>query len=646
MKKLIAIALVMMLCISALSMAAFAAETFTVTVEMDSASAPYAWAWGDYGNAFSSWPGVPMTKDGDVWKIDVPMGTTGFIVNNGGSSKTKDISIPGTGDVTIQVSADFKTVKVEGQPDPEPIEGYYVTGSTSWLGNWAECNTAGKMTEVDGIYVKEFTGVAAGSYELKVNDGSWTNSWGNGGENYKFTVEADDTTVTVRFNPADNSVVVVLNGEEPTPGPVAYYVAGSAGLCGVEWDCAAEVNKMTEGEDGVWSIVYTGIVAGHYELKVTDGTWANSWGLGEDNFWIDVTGDEATVTVYFDPVEETVYTTVECMPGFDITPDADAYYVAGSAGLCGSEWACDDEANKMTEGEDGLWSITYTGVAAGDYEFKITDGTWDNTWGILNTDVAVGGDDATVTITFDPSDGTIIVDCAWIDPEPEYDAYYVAGSAGLCGSEWACDDEANKMTEGEDGLWSITYTGVAAGDYEFKITDGTWDNTWGILNTDVAVGGDDATVTITFDPSDGTIIVDCAWIDPEPEYDTYYVTGSTEWLGNWNECNEDGKMTLENGVWVKTFENVPAGSVELKVNVGNWSQAWGYNGVNFAFDVNEGDTVIVTFDPATEIVSVSINGDPYNPGTGDMSLAGVGLVLLVAAAGVVALVGKKKSFNV
>ena len=104
MKKLIAIALVMMLCISALSMAAFAAETFTVTVEMDSASAPYAWAWGDYGNAFSSWPGVPMTKDGDVWKIDVPMGTTGFTNQNFQTIKEpRKISLPKLLNIQIPV---------------------------------------------------------------------------------------------------------------------------------------------------------------------------------------------------------------------------------------------------------------------------------------------------------------------------------------------------------------------------------------------------------------------------------------------------------------------------------------------------------------------------------------------------------------
>lgn len=132
MKKLFAIAMVLTLCIGALSICSFAAEdTFTVYVTIDSETAPNAWAWGDYGNAFSAWPGVPMEQDGEYWKIEVPMGTTGFIANNG-TAQTADIKISGTGDAYITVSADFATYEVtadgEGTVEPPvdpqpPVEG-------------------------------------------------------------------------------------------------------------------------------------------------------------------------------------------------------------------------------------------------------------------------------------------------------------------------------------------------------------------------------------------------------------------------------------------------------------------------------------------------------------------------------------------
>ena len=358
MKKTIAIALVLMLCISALSISAFAAGTMTVTAEVPADwTTAYCYYWVD-GGAAASWPGIEMTKSGNNWTANIPADSNRVIITAGASGpQTLDLVVEAGKNVTVVLGAmqgGKYTASVNGVAPEAPVApgGYYVTGSTDVFSNWAQCNEAGKMTESNGIFVKEFTGVAAGDYELKVNDGTWINSWGVDGQNVVFNVAEANSTVIVKFNPADGSVVVEVNG------------AGA------------------------------------------------------------------------------------------VTP-----------------------------------------------------------------------------------------------PAP-----------------------------------------------------------------------------------------------PAVEYDAYYVTGSTEWLGNWAQCNEAGKMTEENGVFVKTFENVTAGAVELKVNVGSWAADWGFNGNNFAFEVAEGDTVTVTFNPATQTVSVAVNGVNVNPGTGDMSLAGVGIALLAATAGLVALVGKKKEF--
>jgi hypothetical protein len=257
-----------------------------------------------------------MEKDGNLWKIDVPVGTTGFIVNNGNGVQTSDIAIPGDADVTIKVSADYKNVEVVGFVAP-PSDGYYVTGSSVIFGDWAQKNEAGKMTESNGIFVKEFKNVTPGNYSIKVNDGTWNNSWGGNGENgnYDFSL-TEKATVTVKFNPADNSVIVEINGknaagDEPVNPPAppatfdAFFVAGTGALCnGKEWDPAAAENAMTKGEDGIWTITYTNVPAGEYEVKVTAGSWDNNWGAngaanGENvKFSIEEAGD---ITVKFNP---------------------------------------------------------------------------------------------------------------------------------------------------------------------------------------------------------------------------------------------------------------------------------------------------------------------------------------------------------
>lgn len=89
--------------------------------------------------------------------------------------------------------------------------------------------------------------------------------------------------------------------DEPT---VLYYVAGVAELTGYNWDPAGA--QMTDDGDGTWSITFTGIAAGSYEFKVTNGTWDLSYNLeGEamglgTNAVVNVEVDNATVIIGFD----------------------------------------------------------------------------------------------------------------------------------------------------------------------------------------------------------------------------------------------------------------------------------------------------------------------------------------------------------
>lgn len=61
-------------------------------------------------------------------------------------------------------------------------------------------------------------------------------------------------------------------------------------------------------------------------------------------------------------------------------------------------------------------------------------------------------------------------------------AYYVTGSSDLTGANWSANNTNNKMTLNSDGTYSITYKNLAANTskaYQFKITNGTWDASWG-----------------------------------------------------------------------------------------------------------------------------------------------------------------------
>ena len=105
--------------------------------------------------------------------------------------------------------------------------------------------------------------------------------------------------------------------------------------------------------------------------------------------------------------------------------------------------------------------------------------------------------------------------------EPAKVDYYVAGQDTLCGSNWKPGDEANIMTQGEDGLYTKVYENVAAGVYELKVTVGDWTESWGDATSTngnyFATVEALSTVTVIFDAETKTVSVEIVPVETEPE---------------------------------------------------------------------------------------------------------------------------------
>ena len=88
-----------------------------------------------------------------------------------------------------------------------------------------------------------------------------------------------------------------------------YIVAGVGSLCGSDWDPADRSNRMTDEDgDGIYTRTYGNVAAGTYELKVSTGSWGQSWGDPEkgSNYVLNVPQDGTDVTVGFDTAEEKI----------------------------------------------------------------------------------------------------------------------------------------------------------------------------------------------------------------------------------------------------------------------------------------------------------------------------------------------------
>ena len=414
----------------------------------------------------------------------------------------------------------------------------------------------------------------------------------------------------------------------------SYYVTGSADWLGGYWGSNGSFDKMTAGENNTYTKVYEHVATGEYSLKVNVGSWALSWGAengGDYTFKVNTT---STVIVTFDA--DTTKVSVEIVEEENDDPVGPTYYVAGSPELCTSNWDAADANNLMTKGSDGRYFKVYENVAPSSYSLKITNGTWDTSWGNEhgNNYTFHVGTTCTVTVYFNPTTQTVSVEGDGLVDDSQIETkYYVAGSGALCnGKEWDPAAAENMMTMGDDGLYSIVYENVVSGTYELKVTNGTWDQAWGsegMENYKFAVSST-STVIVTFDAESKKVnvqviaVASVAAFAVERAVDNgYYVTGDADWLGGnfgWGTDNVvqdpalfDEMTARENGIYTKVYANVPAGSHSLKVKQGrdlDWTRSWG-NGAgehatNYSFNVATTSTVIVIFDSVNGNIIVEV----------------------------------------
>jgi hypothetical protein len=264
---------------------------------------------------------------------------------------------------------------------------------------------------------------------------------------------------------------------------------------------------------------------------------------------------------------------------------AGSYYVAGTAKLCGSEWSCNDAKNIMTDNGDGTYTKTFNNVPAGKHEFKITDGTWDNSWngGVATQNYIIELSSACdVTITFTASTGAIAVKASGLTEVTP--TVVVAGSAGLCnGMEWDVNASANLMTDKGNGNYTWTAYNIPAGYYEFKVVDtGNWigdPNATNEFKNYVIELQETQNVTITYNKATGSVSVSksAPTENPNPgdsavtapEIVTMTVRGEGVEGLDW----ENG-VTMEEimeGFYEFTFENVSNTTLKIKFAAnGNW----------------------------------------------------------------------------
>ena len=278
-KRILALLLCLAAILSLLPMSAWAADTTRVyCVSPENWETCSIYWWGT--DSAPQWPGRRMRTNQDgVYYYDVPSDAQGILFNNGSGQQTPDLAVPQ--DDYVQYLVEENTWVIYGQSEAQAL--YIVAGFGSLCGSeWDPSDRNNQMTDEDGdgIYTKTYENVAAGTYELKVTNGSWSKNWGDpvSGANYVLTVGTSGTDVTVAFDSQAKLISVYLNGYVPQPTysiTAAFAGAFQAVLSGNDnsvTKTGSNAFKFEGVTPGTYSLTFSaeGYVARTYEVTVED----------------------------------------------------------------------------------------------------------------------------------------------------------------------------------------------------------------------------------------------------------------------------------------------------------------------------------------------------------------------------------------
>ena len=263
------------------------------------------------------------------------------------------------------------------------------TTANDWSNKWNQTGDLTLPTDGTNCYT-----VAEGTWDQ--GDGTWST----------YTPEPEEEETTAPSEPEEETITVYFRNDWLWTNVCAYYWGTTADPT---WPGVAMTKVGTDSNLDVYAIELPAEATG----LIFNGT--KNDGSGATDQTPDITGfaDGDAYYIHWDGTN--------AVSKFDYTPEVEepdpeeptdppvaeaTYIIAGTAALCGTAWDPANTANTMTLNADGLYEKTYESVAAGTHSFKVTDGTWNNSWGGSGTD---GNYEFTldaisdVTITFNAS---------------------------------------------------------------------------------------------------------------------------------------------------------------------------------------------------------------------------------------------------
>ena len=560
----------------------------------------------------------------------------------------------------MSVSAAGDTYLVAGSTD---LTGY------EWVGVAANAPENVMTENGDGNYEKVFTNVAVGNgYQFKIvkNDAEWIGVGNTGEDNFTFNV-TKECDVTVTYNPTTKEITATGEGVViPTDLVIDHMVAVGNGedawLNGKAWKVDAEANYMTETSEGskVYQIKFESLDAyENYMFKfAANGSWTDNWGLPEQskaplNEWFDLTYNGQnmiidTVAAGYDDGYDIVltldlsnfdYATKQGAKGkVDIVTDAEPTTVAEPTTAEPTTVAESTTVEPTTAAPAKGLTVTATSNLFSEkkvtlsadqktvrvtYMFQTKDRD-----GMLNFQYKMNYDPAVLKVSANTRKST-----SFEYPNFEFNKNVAPGLLMGIGSDTSLYFSSEKEIVFSSVEFDVINPEAVATTVDLDVEYLTISNQDPV--SELEIPSDEVVLldksVLNQDAVDKYVAVANTVTDPDgseeptteepttaPAADTTYVVAGTEnltgyeWQGS-PALAPENVMTADGSVFTKTFSAVPAGkNYQLKVvaNTGDEQKWIGLDGTdnNVTFDVETACDVTVTFDPATNKITVTGDG--------------------------------------
>ncbi len=413
-------------------------------------------------------------------------------------------------------------------------------------------------------------------------------------------------TVLVRSTPivrAANSITLA--------GNLQAAISGCA-----DWTADCAETHLTAVGNSVWRGAFT-VPAGSYEYKmVVDDSWDNGSYAGNHqangNTTLEVAAEQAVI-FYFDEKTNAVLDSV--MDSVAVVTGA----VQSEIG-CPGDWQPECVQSLMNDvNGDGVYTLTTTALAAGDYEYKIA---FNEGWGngevpANNAVCSVASDNAAMIFSWDSADDTVACMAA---PEPTTTVALVGDLQDElgCSADWQPECTTTELTETVNTVYRREFT-VPDGSYEYKVAlNDTWDAAYPANNIALVVPPTrDTAVRFYYDHKTNAVMDNVNW--PQIPVATGEIQEEIGCPGDWQpECIGSLMTDVDgDGIFMFVTSALSAGDYEFKVA---FNEGWG-NGEVPADNVvctvpNDNDEMTFSWNSADNAVTCSApstGGGDFDP---------------------------------